>query len=451
MWYHYIGIGGVGMSALAAIMLSKGHRVTGSDLNENIEIKKLIDLGAKITIGHARENVLNPDLVVYSSAIKKENPERVASREKGIKEIHRSENLAELLNNGYGLAIAGSHGKTTTSALVAYMLMRMKQDPTAIIGGNVPQLGGNYLVGKSKLVVAESDESDGSFLHYYPKIGTISSVDADHLENFQFSYEKLFQTYAEFVTHIKDLALICTDDPKTEGLVKYASAKVLTYGLKSGDLRAYDIKEGEQTYFKARLKDRQLGSFKLQLPGKYNVANSLCAIGMALELNLDLDTVRNAFTDFTGTGRRFEKRYSEEGLLIIDDYGHHPTEIKATIEAARCRYPHHELWLAFQPHRYNRTKLLWQDFVQALAQADKVVVLGIYAPPPEEPIEGISGKNLALEVQKLGKTAYYAQTLEEAAMLLKEKFGLKRQKDVLLLTMGAGTITKLPDLLHNLI
>mgnify|MGYP000935698162 CR=1 FL=1 len=451
MWYHYIGIGGVGMSALAAIMLSKGYQVTGSDLNESSEIKRLIDLGAKITIGHKKENIQNPDLVVYSSAIKKENPERVAAREKGIKEIHRSENLAELINNGYGIAIAGSHGKTTTSALTAYMLMRLKQDPTAIIGGFVPQLNGNYLTGKSELVVAESDESDGSFLHYYPRIGSVSSVDADHLENFQLSYDKLFQTYAEFVTQIKDLALICADDPKTESLIKYASAKVLTYGLKKGDLQAYDIKEGKKTFFKARLRDRQLGSFALQLPGKYNVANALCAIGIALELNLDLEVVRNALADFTGTGRRFEKRYQQKGLLIIDDYGHHPTEIKATIDAARHRYPGHELWLAFQPHRYNRTKILWHEFVLALAQADQVVVLGIYAPPPEEPLEGISGQKLALEIQKLGKPAYYAESLEEAATLLKDRLVLNSSKDTLLLTMGAGTITKLPDLLQDLI
>lgn len=451
MWYHYIGIGGVGMSALAAIMLSKGHRVTGSDLNESPEIKRLIDLGAKIAIGHKPENIQNPDLVVYSSAVKKDNPERVASREKGIKEIHRSENLAELINNGYGIAIAGSHGKTTTSALAAYMLMRLKQEPTAIIGGYVPQLKGNYLTGKSELVVAESDESDGSFLHYYPRIGSVSSVDADHLENFQFSYDKLFQAYAEFVTQIKDLALICADDPKTESLIEYASVEVLTYGLKKGDLQAYDIKEGKRTVFKARYKDQALGSFELQLPGKYNVANALCVIGIALKLNLDLEDTRSALADFSGTGRRFEKRYQQKGLLIIDDYGHHPTEIKATIDAARHRYPKHELWLAFQPHRYNRTKILWTEFVSALAQADNIVVLGIYAPPPEEPLEGISGENLASEIQKLGKPAYYAESLEDAAALIKDRLVLDNSKEALLLTMGAGTITKLPDLLHHLI
>ncbi|MDD2430990.1 MAG: UDP-N-acetylmuramate--L-alanine ligase [Firmicutes bacterium] len=444
MWYHYIGIGGIGMSALAAIMLSRGHKVTGSDLKENLQTDQLQRQGARIFIGHFKENVGNPDVVVYSTAVLKDNPERVAAREKNIKEIHRSENLAEILDNHYGIAISGAHGKTTTSAMITYMLYKLGQDPTGIIGGYIPQLGGNYRVGKSDLVVAESDESDGSFLHYVPKIGSISSVDADHLENFQFDYEKLYDAYKKFVASIRDLALICADDKKTLDLAKYATSKVLTYGLNAGDLRAYDILEGETTTFKVRLKDQELGVFSIKLPGKHNVANCLVAIAVALELGLDIEEVKQALLTFSGIGRRFEIRYQTDDLLIVDDYGHHPTEIEATVDAARNRYPDKEIWLCFQPHRYSRTKLLWDDFPKALAHADKIVVLGIYAPPPEQPIPGVSGAVLAQEVKKLGKTVFYAETLEDAAELLKEK----APKGALILTMGAGTITKLPELVH---
>ncbi len=447
MWYHYVGIGGAGMSALAAIMLAKGHKVTGSDIAENAVVEHLRTLGAEITIGHKKENVKNPDVVVYSTAIKIDNPERVYARENGIKEMHRSENLAEILNNGYGIAIAGSHGKTTTSALVSYMLIRAGADPTAVIAGYVPQLDGNCRIGLSDIVVAESDESDGSFLRYYPEIGSVSSVDPDHLENYQLSVEKLQQAYAEFVSNIKQLALLCADDPQTESLAKFANCKVLTYGVKAGDLQAYDIKEGEVTSFKVAMKGQELGQYQIKLAGKHNVANALIAIGIAQELNLDPNLVKAALSEFVGTGRRFEKRYEEKGILVIDDYGHHPTEIKATVDAARHRYPDKEIWLAFQPHRYNRTKILWQDFPKALASADKTLVLGIYAPPPEEPIEGINSQNLAREVEKLGKTAYYAKTLEEGAKILVEKV----PEGALILTMGAGSVTKLPDLWYKLL
>lgn len=445
MWYHYIGIGGVGMSALAAVMLSKGYKVTGSDIRDSNEIQKLRSLGAEINIMHSKDNIKEPDVVVYSSAVSKENPERVKAREKGIKEIHRSINLAELLNNSYGVAIAGSHGKTTTSAMVAYVLHKTGLSPTAIIGGNVPQLGGNYLLGESSIVVAESDESDGSFVNYLPEIGTISSVEADHLENYQFSFDKLFDAYIKFVTNIKSLALICVDDSKTRSLVDYAQSAVITYGLTDGDLRAYDIEEGLVTKFFVRYKEKELGEFSLKLPGKHNVANALCVIGIAQKLGIDLQKVKDALFEFSGTGRRFEKRFEEKGLLVIDDYGHHPTEVQTTVEAAKNRYPEKELWLAFQPHRYSRTKLFWEEFPKALAKADKIVVLGIYAPPPELPIPGVDGRNLALEVEKLGKTAYYTETLEEAAELIKEK----APQGALVLTMGAGSVTKLPDLLHS--
>ena len=242
MWYHYIGIGGVGMSALAAIMLSKGHKVTGSDIKESKEVKQLRELGAQVYIGHKGENIQEPDVVVYSSAIKEDNPERVLARKRGIKELHRSENLAEILNHNYGIAIAGSHGKTTTSAMVAYMLSKLQKDPTALIGGYVPQFRGNYLVGENDLVVAEADESDGSFLNYKPMIGSVSSVEADHLENYGFNLDKLYEAYSQFVNNIQSLALICADDKKTASLKDFARGKVLTYGISDGDLQAYDIK-----------------------------------------------------------------------------------------------------------------------------------------------------------------------------------------------------------------
>lgn len=445
MWYHYIGIGGVGMSALAAIMLSKGHKVTGSDIKESKEVKQLRELGAKIYIGHKGENIQEPDVVVYSSAIKEDNPERVLARKRGIKELHRSENLAEILNHNYGIAIAGSHGKTTTSAMVAYMLSKLQKAPTALIGGYVPQFRGNYLVGENDLVVAEADESDGSFLNYKPMIGSVSSVEADHLENYGFNLDKLYEAYSQFVNNIQSLALICADDKKTAFLKDFARGKVLTYGVSDGDLQAYNIKEGLSTKFRVSLKKEDLGEFEISLPGKHNVANTLVAIGIALELGLDLDEVKVALKDFVGTGRRFETRFEKNGLLVIDDYAHHPTEIKATLAAARKRYPDKELWLAFQPHRYSRTKIFWQEFIEALKKADKIVILGIYAPPPEEPIEGISGNNLALELQKLGKTTYYLETLDEAAEFLANNL----PANSLLLTMGAGDITKLPDLLQQ--
>lgn len=445
MWYHYIGIGGVGMSALAAIMLSKGHKVTGSDIKESKEVKQLRELGAKVYIGHKGENIQEPDVVVYSSAIKEDNPERVLARKRGIKELHRSENLAEILNHNYGIAIAGSHGKTTTSAMVAYMLSKLQKDPTALIGGYVPQFRGNYLVGENDLVVAEADESDGSFLNYKPMIGSVSSVEADHLENYGFNLDKLYEAYSQFVNNIQSLALICADDKKTASLKDFARGKVLTYGISDGDLQAYDIKEGLSTKFRVRFKKEDLGEFEISLPGKHNVANTLVAIGIALELGLDLDEVKVALKDFVGTGRRFETRFEKNGLLVIDDYAHHPTEIKATVAAARKRYPDKELWLAFQPHRYSRTKIFWQEFIESLKKADKIVILGIYAPPPEEPIEGISGNNLALELQKLGKTTYYLETLDEAAEFLANNL----LANSLLLTMGAGDITKLPDLLQQ--
>lgn len=432
------------MSALAAIMLSKGHKVTGSDLKENFQTEQLKKQGATIFVGHREENVEAPDVVVYTSAVPFDNPERVAARKKHIKEIHRSENLAEILNGHYGIAISGAHGKTTTSGMTTYMLRQVGKDPTGIIGGYIPQLQGNFVVGMSDLVVAESDESDGSFLNYYPHIGSVSSVDADHLENFQYNYEKLYEAYKKFVANIKDLAIICADEKATLDLAEHAKAKVITYGLTAGDLRAYDIVEGPVTTFRVRLKDKDLGIFSLKLPGKHNVANSLVAISVALELGLDMDAVKHALSEFSGIGRRFEIRYQVGDTLIVDDYGHHPKEIVATLDAARNRYPEKEIWLCFQPHRYSRTKLLWGEFIKALSHADKVVVLGIYAPPPEQPILGVSGAELADEVAKLGKSAFYAETLEDAAELVKEV----APKGALIIAMGAGSVTKLPDLLN---
>jgi UDP-N-acetylmuramate--alanine ligase len=454
---HFVGIGGAGMCGIAEVLLNLGYRVSGSDLAESAVTKRLMTLGAKIEIGHDAKNIGNAEAVVISSAVTGNNPEVLAARANRIPVIQRAVMLGELMRLKQGIAIAGTHGKTTTTSLVASVLAQGGLDPTFVIGGKLNSAGVNARLGQGDFIVVEADESDASFLQLYPAMEVITNIDADHMDTYQHDMARLKQTFVQFTQRMPfyGIAVLCIEDANVRDILPFVSQPILRYGFsEDADIRATDIKAvGTQMHFTVhrraiRRHGPRPGSLPiiLNLPGKHNVLNALAAIGIATELGVNDDAIVNALLQFSGVGRRFQ-HYGDISLAhggaftLIDDYGHHPVEMNATLAAARGAYPNRRLVLAFQPHRFTRTRDCFGEFVNVLRQFDAVVLTNVY-PAGEARIAGADSKSL---MKALGKSTP-VQVVEDLQEIPAALSGLLQDGDVLI-TMGAGSISKLPQIL----
>jgi UDP-N-acetylmuramate--alanine ligase len=437
---HFVGIGGIGMSGIAEVLLNLGYKVSGSDLRRSDTTDRLASLGGKIFYGHARENVADVDVVVTSTAVHDDNPEVVEAKRRMVPVIPRAEMLAELMRMKYGIAIAGTHGKTTTTSMVATVLTQGGIDPTIVIGGKLNTLGTNAKLGQGKFLVAEADESDGSFLRLSPTIAVVTNIDADHLDFYKGGIEEIKDTFVDFINKIPfyGLAVLCLEDRNIAAVIPRVKKRFLTYGLSSqADVRATHVRMAEgTTTFVAHYKGYRLGEISYKMPGAHNVLNALACLGVAMELDVPFDQIRQGFADFGGVGRRFQVKGEEKGVMVVDDYGHHPAEIRATLSAGKSGWPERRLVVAFQPHRYTRTKELFDEFVKCFYDADVLVLTDIYS-AGEEPIEGVSAERLAAEVTRHGQrdVTYIASREEIPEHLLK----VVREGDIVL-TLGAGNL-----------
>jgi len=455
---HFLGIGGAGMSGIAEVLLNLGYQVSGSDLRENAAILRLRAQGAVIQIGHREEQVQGCDAVVVSSAVRDDNPELVAARHLRLPVVPRAEMLAELMRFRFGIAVAGTHGKTTTTSLIASLLAEGGLDPTCVIGGKVNSAGANARLGTGRYLVAEADESDASFLYLQPMVAVVTNVDADHMTTYQGSFQRLRETFLEFLHHLPfyGLAVLCVDDEEVRRLLPEVSRPVLAYGLGAeADVQALNISQrGLQTRFRVRFAgERQTLPVTLNLPGRHNVLNALAAISVAWELGVEEAAIQRALEGFQGIGRRFQVTEvslgTGEGLMLVDDYAHHPRELAATLAAARAGWPGRRLVLVFQPHRYTRTQEQFEDFVQVLSQAD-VLLLGEVYSAGESPIEGADGRSLSRAIRIRGQVdPVFVEPLSDLPEVLQ---GLVRPGDIVLV-LGAGDIgalaTALPQQLAH--
>lgn len=437
---HFVGIGGIGMSGIAEVLVNLGYQVSGSDLREGPVTQRLASLGVQVTVGHDAACIQGAQVVVISSAVKGDNPEVVAARAAKIPVIPRGEMLAELMRMKYGIAIAGSHGKTTTTSMVAQVLSQGGIDPTIVIGGKLGAIGSNAKLGKGPFLVAEADESDGSFLLLSPTIGVITNVDREHLDHYK-DLSEILDAFATFGNKVPfyGAVFVCMDDPNVATLRPRLKRQVRTYGTNPQvDIRALDIRmEGWRSHFRVKAFGDDCGEFSIGVPGHHMVLNALATIGVALELGVELDVIRASLASFTGADRRFQKRGEKSGILVIDDYGHHPTEIAATLAAARKSFPDRRIIVAFQPHRYSRTQALLDEFGRAFFDADAVLVTDIYA-ASEPPIPGLSGRSIVEAILAHGqREARYVPKVDDIPAALAE---VARPGD-LVVTMGAGTIT----------
>jgi len=444
---HFVGIGGIGMSGIAELLLNQGYRVSGSDLRESDTTRRLAELGGEIVIGHQAENIVECDVVVTSTAVKVDNPEVVEAHRQHVAVIPRAEMLAELMRMKYGIAIAGTHGKTTTTSMMSLVLHHAGIDPTAVIGGKLDAFGSNAKLGRGKFLVAEADESDGSFMHLSPTIAVVTNIDADHLD-FYSGLDEIKQIFIDFINKVPfyGRAVLCLDDPNVQEILPEVKKRYLTYGFSSqADFHASDVKHRQgRTSFTAYFKGEELGRISFRMPGRHNVLNALAVIAVAHELGVPFQTVIGGFRNFGGLQRRFQPRDEVNGVMIVDDYGHHPAEIKATLAAAKSGWSKRVV-AVFQPHRYSRTAALFEDFKTAFYQADVLVVTDVYA-AGEEPIEGASGESLAQGVIDHGhKDAHYRSSFEEVTDLLGE---LVAPGD-LVVTLGAGNVNQICQLLAD--
>lgn len=406
---HFIGIGGAGMGGIAEVVLNLGYQVSGSDMKHSKMTARLIELGADIFIGHSIDNVQEVDAVVVSSAINKANPEIQIATEQRIPIIRRAEMLAELMRFRYGIAIAGTHGKTTTTSLIATLFSQAKLDPTYVIGGLLNSAGTNAKLGASKYLIAEADESDASFLHLQPTLSVITNIEADHLEAYQGDFSKMKNAYVEFLHNLPfyGLAVVYGDDDVIQEILPKVGRKYLTYGESANnDYQACDVRfELNYSLFTVKRKDKPALKVKLSLPGIHNVLNATAAIAVASDEGISDADILSALESFQGIGRRFQilGQYEQDygNTVLVDDYGHHPTEVAMTIAAARNNWPEKRVVMIYQPHRYSRTRDLYEDFVEVLSQVDVLLLLDIYA-ASEEPIEGIDSKSLCRSIRQRG-------------------------------------------------
>ena len=447
---HFVGIGGSGMSGIAEVLLNLGYRISGSDLAENAATLRLASLGASVTIGHAPDNVAGANAVVVSTAVSNSNPEVQAARARRIAVVPRAMMLAELMRLKKGIAVAGTHGKTTTTSLVASVLAEAGLDPTFVIGGRLTSAGAHARLGQGEFIVVEADESDASFLNLQPMIAVVTNIDADHMETYGHDFARLKQAFIEFTQHLPFYgnAILCADDAAVRQIMPFVSKPVTTYGLtEDAQVRACDVVADAGTMrFRVKREGRAGGlDIVLNLPGLHNVQNALAAIAVASELGIEDSAIAEALAKFTGVGRRFQ-RYGEVALegggafTLVDDYGHHPAEMAATIAAARGAFPGRRLVLAFQPHRYTRTRDCFEDFVRVLATVDALLLGEVYA-AGESPIVAADARALARALRVAGgiEPVFVEQVAEMAPAILR----MAQDRDVVV-TMGAGSIGGVP-------
>jgi UDP-N-acetylmuramate--alanine ligase len=447
---HLVGIGGSGMCGIAEVLLSSGYAVSGSDLKQSPVTERLRKLGAKIFEGHQAENVHGAHVVVISSAVRPENVEVVEAHRLKIPVIPRAEMLAELMRLKYGIAVAGAHGKTTTTSMVASVLAAAGLDPTFVVGGRVNHAGSNAGVGQSEYMVVEADESDRSFLLLAPVVAVVTTIDREHLDHYH-SLEEIQDVFLQFVNRVPfyGTVILCLDEPNVQAILPRVKRPVITYGTSNqADLIIADVKlNGLSSEFRLKYHDEDLGLFQLPSPpGIHHVRNAAAAAGVALSLNVPADLIRAGLAKFSGVGRRFEIKGTFNGVTLIDDYGHHPAEIRATLEAARgCSY--HRLLVLFQPHRYSRTQHLWEDFRRSFNLADFLVLTEVYA-AGEQPIEGVTGEKLAEAIRSAGhKNVIFTSTMQAGMeYMLREA----RPGDAVM-AIGAGSVGRVLDQLSMLL
>ena len=447
---HFVGIGGAGMSGIAEVLHNLGYVVTGSDQVDSAVTQRLRDMGVRVFHGHEAEHIGDADALVVSTAVKADNPEVLAARARHIPVVPRAIMLAELMRLRQGIAVAGTHGKTTTTSLIASILARAGMDPTFVIGGRLLAAGANARLGQGDYLVAEADESDASFLHLLPIMAVVTNIDADHMETYGHDFSRLKQAFVDFVESIPfyGRAVLCLDDAHVREIMPHISKPVTTYGIATAaQIRAVDVRPcGEQMQFTViNGGDVPLMEVRLNLTGEHNVLNALAAIAIALEIGVPVAAIVTALAEFSGVGRRFQ-RYGEllsphaGRFTLIDDYGHHPVEMAATLAAARAAFPGRRIVLGFQPHRYTRTRDLFEDFVAVLSQVDVLVLADVYA-AGEAPIVAADGRALARAVRLAGKVEpiFVAQVADMAATLL-----ANAEAGDVVLTMGAGAIGGVP-------
>jgi UDP-N-acetylmuramate--alanine ligase len=465
---HFVGIGGIGMSGIAEVLLNLGYKVSGSDLKSSAVTQRLAGLGAAVFEGHRAENIAGAEVVVTSSAIAIENPEVTEAHKQHIPVIQRAEMLAELMRLKYGIAIAGMHGKTTTTSMVASVLAAGGLDPTVVVGGRVDAMGSNARLGKSQYLVAEADESDRSFLKLTPILSVVTNIDREHMDCYR-NMRDVKKTFLDFMDRVPFYGMIvaCNDDPLLRRLLPEVQRRTVTYGTKRGSDFLIKLSEasGENPHFspqerasngapdprplnrfRVRYRGQDLGEFTLHVPGVHNVLNATAAIAVGIGLDVGVEAIRTALDQFRGVDRRFQLRGRAAGVSVIDDYGHHPTEIKATLAAARqCGF--RKIHVIFQPHRYTRTRDLMEEFTTAFDDADLLFVLDIYA-ASEKPIDGITGEILAQRIRETsGKSAQYVSSSAEAVDAAVEA----AQDGDMILTLGAGSVSQLgPMILEKL-
>ena len=442
------------MSGIAEVLLTLGYRVSGSDLKSSSVTQRLANLGAIIFEGHRAENITGAEVVVISSAVARDNPEVSSAHAQHIPVIPRAEMLAELMRLKYGIAIAGMHGKTTTTSMVAAVLAGGGLDPTVVVGGRVDAMGSNARLGKSQYLVAEADESDRSFLKLSPILAVVTNIDREHMDHYR-DMEDVEEAFLDFVDRVPfyGMVVLCNDDERLRSMLPRLARRATTYGLHQGsDFRIVKSEmecgsaNRHYAHFAVEYRGKSLGDFHLRVPGNHNVLNATAAIAVGIGLDIDPGRIREALEDFRGVDRRFQLKGTANGVSVIDDYGHHPTEIRATLAAARqCGF--HRIHVAFQPHRFSRTQDLLEQFGAAFEDADNVYVLDIYA-ANEKPIPGVSGERVAETIQKLGKkSARYIPSFAEAA----RELGALAESGDMVLTLGAGNVSQLgPEILEQL-
>ena len=442
---HFIGIGGAGMSGIAEVLLNQGYEITGSDLRESTVTRRLTGMGAKVFIGHHLDNVIGADVVVNSSAVDETNPEIIGAREQRIPVVRRAEMLGELMRYRHGIAVAGTHGKTTTTSLIASVFAEGERDPTFVIGGLLNSAGSNAKLGASRYLVAEADESDASFLHLQPMVAVVTNIDTDHMETYEGDFSRLKRTFVEFLHNLPfyGLAVVCGDDPVVQEIMPEISRPILTYGFDEDcDFRAINVQQDQlQTRFQVlRPGKEQPLDITVNMPGLHNVLNATAAVAVATDEGLDDSAIQNGLAKFQGVGRRFqvygEYPIADGTAMLVDDYGHHPREVSATIQAVREGWPDRRLLMIYQPHRYTRTRDLYEDFVDVLSGVDSLVLLEVYS-AGEEPIPGADSRHLCRSIRNRGQLdPIFVEGIDGVPEVVKD---IAQPGDIVI-TQGAGNV-----------
>jgi UDP-N-acetylmuramate--alanine ligase len=435
---HFVGIGGIGMSGIAEVLINLGYDVSGSDLKESDITRRLASLGGTISYGHRTENLTDVDVVVTSTAVNQENPEVQEAHRRKIPVIPRAEMLAELMRMKHGVAIAGTHGKTTTTSMVATVLSASDIDPTVVIGGRLDSIGSNAKLGQGEFLVAEADESDGSFMKLSPTIAVVTNIDEDHMDYYE-NLDEIRSIFVDFINKVPfyGLVVLCLDDENIQGVIPEVKKRLVTYGMTSqADFQASDVEhEADRTSFTVHYRGEELGRLNIRMPGQHNVLNALAAVAVGMELDMPFAAIAEGFQDFGGVGRRFQIKGEAQEIMVVDDYGHHPVEIKATLAAAKSGWTRRVV-AVFQPHRYSRTKALFDDFLTAFYQADHVAVMDIYA-AGEEVIPEASAEKLADGISGHGHKSCCFTGDSEATV---EHLQAVLQPGDIVITLGAGNV-----------